>query len=221
MIYELTGSTGAGKSTAFVNIVKTLDENSEKIFTILDSSSVSLVESHIEFIDIYKFSWKEDIKILDSIIMSAIKNVRFLLVSLHAVLKYVPVGDKILMIRVLLRRLGLAYIAEKKSKDGYKVIVDEGVSHLIHNIFVSKSYVASEKDIKFFFSAIPKTIKIILVEPQEEEFFKRLMRRKNWSTRVSTQEELSSFINNALIAFSYIRNEENVIVYSHDSVFCD
>ena len=201
MIIEFTGCTGAGKTTYAHNFYKGLVKKSNRNVIFVSDIFDNEMKPNCVF-TLKKQGWRTDLYVLPYTLLSVIVNLRIFTICLIAIiLNYNGFFDLVLKLRVLLRRMGLnQYFRARKE---LIIIQDEGISHLIHNIWVNPVRRASGiKLIEKFLNSLDCIDVIALVWEEEKYLLDVIHKRDDKSSRVNSKQDAISFVQNAYIVFS-------------------
>lgn len=198
MLIEVTGPTGSGKSTLIGKLERLMRREGLAVIAIAehDASSSKTLPRFVS--SVAHQCWKTDIYILPWFLLSLRKNSRFFYFLFRYVLTQTHErGNRLLLIRLLIRKLGIyQYLRRRKFRE-IVFIVDEGVTHLLHNCMCSSNTVANYSDVKHFFEVLPDLDLTIIMRRDIQDSIQSLMLRGDWSPRVNTKDELNQFVINA------------------------
>ena len=192
MIIEITGPSGSGKSTLIKFLFnKTINLSKELIF---------ITES--KYINQYSFfkatdqqNWKTDLKCFIPSSIFFIRNAKFLIHLIKILFKLK--SHKISIARSVWRKIGIYnYYCSKKFKNKI-IIIDEGILHTIHNIFVNTDNILNDKDLIDFLKLIPKSDITIILKAPLDKLISRLNIRGDLSPRIKSSYDLYDFIKSA------------------------
>jgi len=102
--------------------------------------------------------------------------------------------------RSVCRKVGINHLVRQRGRSGLVTIIDEGIIHSIHNLFVQPYAVPDKSLIKEYSEMIQLPDIIVYVKPPKELLIERAFRRKDITRRVN-RDSLIDFIKNAQEVF--------------------
>lgn len=197
MIVEYTGPTGAGKSTYITQTATNL--SSQGINVEIIGQNQPLRKS---FASLQVMNWKADVFSFPWACMLLTENPRYAWFLINAMLGVKT--HRISIFRSILRKLGIHRFLSRRQFQDTVFLVDEGIIHVGHNLLVSTSENDREKLFSGFAELTPiPTLAVILTAPYKV-LISRLKIRGDLSPRISSEEDLVSFVNNAVRFYSYV-----------------
>ena len=203
MIFEFTGCTGSGKTTISGAVIKKLTDR-----------GIDVVSVHPRFfrmpLGILRRVKKETAQnlILDllaySYLITHIKEQKEVLAFAGEVLREYSESffERINLYRSVLRKVGVQGVLSSKRYRNKVVLVDEGVVHAIHNIFVHQKRPGDLKKLEEFADMIKLPTGIIYVRSSVDVLIERSKKRRDLTRRVSL-EGIPDFVNNANMVFEH------------------
>jgi len=186
MLIEITGSSGAGKTTLAQRLAAEIQRQGRQVVLQLDAGTSLLLRFFQEirglwvlltrrkqyfhlFRFCYSYSWKHRDGIL----------------------------SWITILRSLLRKISIDNYYRARSQGDTITIIDEGLLHLAHNLFVTLKEDSQDQDISEFFQKTLFPDLIVCVQADLDLLKKRGVQRKDPPRRLRHSHELLLFIEKA------------------------
>jgi broad-specificity NMP kinase len=175
MIIEFTGIPGSGKSTVFNKINNdNLIKDIKKFF--IKTNNTFLFDLYLVF-NFYRLD-KNDYKILKF----SIKNIKQMRIS---------VFNKINLLRNIYKKLIIYKLLRERPEN---FLIDEGVIHLLFNVFVGKNIATNKSEIEDFIKILPKPEKLIIIDANDKIIYERLKERGHKRVNTTNENELKEFL---------------------------
>ena len=207
-IVEVTGITGCGKTSLIHNTLKYSDQNGLKI---------AVAEDII--INKYLFRFIKSIRtrslIVDLVVFPYIfkkgifKQISFYCKNIFK--SQDPFFIKLNTFRNVVKRMGIYYKLKKirQNVDLDFILLDEGILHIAHNIFVHEEGKPDIKELNKFLDSVPLYDKIVLLNATSSNLISTIKEKKHF--RVSFKNRsITNFINNADIVFNEIKQNDRI-----------
>lgn len=144
-------------------------------------------------------NWRMDLYLLPWIFSFVLRSPLFSVFVLRKAMA--SSSHKVPVLRSVLRKMGIYSYFDRRKFSNTMVVVDEGVIHIAHNIFVSPDRLPCGKDIHTFVNNVPLPDQVIVCRNSREQLLENLKKRGQWTTRVRNEQELECFVDNAIQAF--------------------
>lgn len=220
MIIEFTGPTGAGKTTCAVDLVEALQTSGKSVVFIHGEVKTDIITEDSPFkipgfiLDTTRHNWKTDMYLLPWIVLFSLRFPRFSFFVFKKAIN--SPSHKVPVFRSVLRKMGVyLYFRRRKFRDS-QIVIDEGIVHIAHNIFVSPDRLLYKADVDTFIKNVPLPDKVIVCQGGRKQLLQNLKKRGQWSTRVKNEQELERFVENAVQTFDFLvssdRLQEKIMV---------
>ena len=217
VLVECAGPSGSGKSTFIKMLIADLKQPVTVIHTGLDLPNQILPRF---LADLRHHNWKTDIFLFWWFCVFIIRYPRFSFFSFKNIfLEKDTFKHKEEKFRSFLRKSGMFCYAKSKKFKGHIFLVDEGLIQTAHNFLVAPGKKTSLNLTKQFAAQVPLPDNIIYFTEKPEELIRRLLKRGEFSPRVSGDESLEMFVREAVTMFSTIfRNPriKNILLNSKE-----
>lgn len=205
MVVELSGPSGVGKSTFAREIVEGLSSEGLEVCSVCEevfSSSFGVPE----FVcDPSKHCWKTDVFLFPYALLSIVLNTRFSIYIIFSIfLSSESFKSKVAISRSVLRKLGMRSYFSRKKFANKIVIIDEGLFHSLHNVFVGVKGEVNKVGVRRFAKLVPLPDVLIILCAPVKKIIKQLEERGNWSPRLVYSDDLRGFVENAVAVFSEV-----------------
>lgn len=223
LFIEITGPMGSGKSFLQKKILGIVQDH-YKIYHVGEGvqdpshkipNIVTDINLHGIKTDLYLFIWSG---------LAIVKWNRFFFFALYLIFKSDEnPTTKIALFRSLWRKIGLIqYFRQRKFRNSI-VLIDESIFHFSHNVLMSKSFHANQKTVSKFVNFVPKADALFCLSADFETLKSRVLKRGEITNRVNTENELESFLLNAISLYRKIElalcNNKKAIIVTHDSSY--
>jgi thymidylate kinase len=200
MLIEFTGSSGSGKTTIARKVVEGLRKRGltiisfpmERFLWIRLASRPSLQNLVMDIIAlcwIFRCFGENMVLLKESLRVLARQHVPFFGRS-----GFLNIG------RGVVRKIGLYRLTTSKKFQNQIVIVDEGISHIVHNIFVHPNISPNQDSIETFAQLLPCPDALVYVRSPLVQLIKRTEVRKD-PPRKLHNKNLFCYLNNANVTF--------------------
>jgi hypothetical protein len=224
MQIELTGCTGAGKSTLASDIRRVFREQGTDL---LMGNEFVLKQIGLGWI---KSNWVRTL-VVDlcslSICLASWRSNFELYIFAIRVISRLPIArfQKLNLARNVLKKIGIYEIIRRRGSDQQIVLVDEGTLHAAHNLFVHISVAADTDDLATFAKLVPLPDVVVCVTQSESVLINRAMQRGHKRIPDPSPAKVELFIKRALDIFdmliqelvlqrglSVVENQRNIVV---------
>ena len=210
MIIELTGIPGAGKSTIISEIgksklAKPIVLNIEKY---IRSISVLNIPTKVGFDIMLFFSFYKLKRVDYTILLRLIFYLDFKINSLFVSLN---------IYRNIYKKLVIHRLIQAENKI---FIVDEGLSHIPMSLFVNINKKILKSDVINFLKILPKADRVILIDVENEELIKRVLKRGSKGHRRIDFTKTSNvylFINKSREVAEILKQELNPLIHINNT----
>ena len=208
MLIEITGPTGAGKTTCSAQLVAALRSDGRNvIFVHGETDGGNNADKLPDFVvDTTKHSVKTDLFLLPFFCFFFGKSFGFTLYVIKLILQ--APQHRMALFRSFLRKAGLSVYFSRKKFSNRIVVVDEGLFHLTHNVLVHVDDKPDMARVDKFIRLVPLPDQLLLVMADVVVLLDNLKQRGNWSSRVGNEAELARFVENAHQVYSHIARSD-------------
>jgi thymidylate kinase len=206
MQIELTGCTGAGKSTLADGICRVCKKQGIDLQTsrdfVLGQIRLNWVKNHLArtlLLDLYS---------LFTCLVTCKKYFRFYIFTFQTIFR-LPVAwpEKLNLARNVLKKIGVYEIIRRRSSCQQLVLADEGTVHTAHNLFIHTSAQVDDSYLSTFAKLVPLPDMVIYVAQSESVLIKRAMERGHKRIPNSTLTNTVIFITRAINVFEKVLHE--------------
>jgi thymidylate kinase len=208
MIVEFTGCTGAGKTT----LVKT-------VARLLSKHGISVRHNQPIFQKFRIFQTANNL-------LWELKSLKYLTDKNNCYRDFTGLCRNIIndnhydnivrinMLRSIIRKVGTFDMLGKQSANGGIALLDEGVVHIAHNLFVHPHYEINSDQLEMFMDKVPLPDIIVNVTADKAELLNRLRQRKDSPGKRRLMGRADIFINKAQELFSIMKNNQRLSLIS-------
>jgi len=211
MQIELIGCTGVGKST-LVN--KMLHSCREKGFVASTGDQFVLKQVMLDWIKNYFIrAVLVDIFTLSVCMFTLKSNLKFyrlVIEVVHQLPSTVTWFEKLNIIRNALKKLGAVEIIRHMNTNDQIVILDEGIIHTAHYLFVQPQATPPMEHLANFLQLIPLPDVVIYLQEDETILVERTLARKHRRIHNHPHNSVKEFIKNAIDTFNRIKHDPAV-----------
>lgn len=205
MQIELIGSSGAGKTTLAASILRAcraqgidIELGDEFVLRQMGLGRIKNPTIRALLVNVAALSaclanvnWKS--------------NLRLYVFAIRFVFRLpIPRRHKTYVLRNMFKKVGIGEIVQARSKGQHIVILDEGVLHIAHNLFVHVSLPIDKEAIGAFLSLVSCPDVVVYVSQSEATLIKRLMTRDHKRISERTSGSIASFVHRATEAFETV-----------------
>jgi thymidylate kinase len=206
MQIELTGCTGAGKSTL-----------SRAMLQVARERGVDLLMADAFVLRRHRLDWVKnhaartlliDLLSLFTCAVTWRRHREFFGFARRIIFR-LPIGwlEKLNLMRNVLKKMGIYEIVQRHDATGQMVLVDEGTLHAAHNLFVHTSVAPDADGIRRFAGLAPLPDRAIYVTQSEEILIDRTHVRGHKRIRDGAQPHARLFVERALETFDRLREQ--------------
>lgn len=201
MIVEITGCSGAGKTTFVRQLVKRLSGSGVDVYHNLPNRFGSRTSTQINNV-------KWEMCGLFYLTRSMRKYGSLLKMVRGAVRKYAGgILNALRIYRAVIRKIGInEYLVGRCAINGI-AIVDEGLVHSAHNLFVHKMTSYEDADVDMYVKRLILPDMIVHVKACNSDLKERVHMRSDAPRRSGDSEEKAEFIGNAIKLYDYLFDE--------------
>ncbi len=206
MQIELTGCTGAGKTTLASAIHRACREQG---IDFLMSNDFVLKQFRLSWI---KSNWVRtllvDLCSLSVCLATWRNNLELYVFAIQNIFR-LPIAqfEKLNLARNVLKKIGIYEIIHRRGPDQQVVLVDEGTLHAAHNLFVHVSVEANTSDLSTFVKLVPLPDVAVYVTQSESVLIKRTMQRGHKRIPDRSPVKVELFIKRAVDIFDKLIRE--------------
>lgn len=207
MIVEVTGASGAGKSTYINNLIDFLDSKGVATGAIhsVGKNYCSMIPDY--FSDLSKHNIKTDLAALPWCCLLLFAYPRFFFfVNLRILKTQESALEKVAILRSFIRKAGIFRYLKQRKFRSIVIVVDEGLFHSSHNFLCSPRRHSSSEEVSAFFELCPRPEKLIILTASKESRLRRLLERGDLSPRVKGVPDLIAFVGHSQKLFRFLRN---------------
>jgi len=200
MVIEIIGCTGSGKSTQSRSIVESCHEQGVDIFLgedfVLRQVRLNWIKSRLP----RKFA--VNLLGLFACLITWRSHLEFYLFATRLLFQ-LPIArlDKLNLLRNVLKKVGTNEIIRFRSTDRQIILVDEGVLHAAHHLFVHSSVQVSEEHLAIFARLIPFPDAIVYLRQPESLLIDRTLKRGHQRIPDHSYSDAVRFIHQAVTMF--------------------
>lgn len=206
MIVELVGCTSSGKSTLLKKIV---DRHQGECPEVIAAQTFVLRATHLSWL---KNEMVRRIAInligLVCCVLYYRKNIPTLNFS-FAYLKHLPptvnLRERIKIARIVVRNIGIYELISHCDSTEKIVVLDEGILHIVHYLFVYESITPEIKQVEKLLSLISIPDSVILLSAPKKVLIERTMIRGHERITANSYESVDAFISHALAVFEFLK----------------
>ncbi|MHA2092511.1 MAG: hypothetical protein ACW98K_16820 [Candidatus Kariarchaeaceae archaeon] len=222
MQIEIIGSTGAGKSTLTKSILHANSDHDPEIITsytfVLQQTRTNWIHDHsIRMALLNLFA-------LFACLFTARKNLKlfqFVIKIINQLPASVSRLEKLKIVRIVARNVGVYEIVNYFSYDKQVVLADEGTIHIAHYLFVHVSVEPDIHDIETFTQLVSLPDVVVYLKQPGPVLIERTKARRHKRISGNGSINVAKFINNAMTTFELIvkspRIEGQLLVVNCDN----
>lgn len=209
MQIELIGCTSAGKSTLARDILLACREQGLEIFLgedfVLKQFRLNWIKSHL----LRKLL--VNLAALLAALVTWRNNRNFYLFATHLLFQLpIPRIERLNLLRNVLKKLGIGEIVRARSTGQQIILLDEGVLHIAHNLFVHVAASPKTATIPAFVKLIPLPDIVVYIRQPESTLIERIVKRGHNRIADPSYENVASFVRRAVATFDKLVQEPAV-----------
>jgi len=208
MQIELTGCTGAGKSTLAKRLLQACRAQGIDAWLrddfVLHQLWLDWIKSHVARTLVV------DLLSLLACLITWRKNLEFYLFVMRitwGLRKAVAWPEKLNLTRNILKKIGIYEIIYHRGSDQQVIWVDEGTLHAAHNLFVHVSVEPDPRDLSTFARLVPLPDMVIYVTQTEPVLIERTLARGHKRISERSYANTQRFIRRAVATFDQLMRE--------------
>ena len=200
MQIELIGCTSAGKSTLARGILQACREQGLDIFLgedfVLKQFRLNWIKSHL-----LRKLLVNQAALLASLITW--RNNRKLYLFATQLLFQLPIPrlERLSLLRNILKKIGIYEIIRLRKSSQQVILVDEGVLHVAHNLFVHVSVEVKTEHLSTFAGLVPLPDVVVYLKQPEQLLIGRTMKRGHKRIPDRSYRNVAPFIKQAVATF--------------------
>lgn len=211
MLVELIGCTSAGKST----LARAMVQESQA-----RAISVSMGDDHV--LRLLRLNWVRN-RIARTLLLDLIAAGGCFVGSRKYLPLYayiarttrhlpasVPLIQKLNIARNAYKKVGIAELIRRTTGDEQIVLMDEGVVHTAHYLFVHTSIEPDMEDVSTFVELIPLPDVAVYLQRDETELVQRVLKRGHRRIRNLTPSKVERFVQRAVGIFEYLTQQPRI-----------
>jgi thymidylate kinase len=198
MLVELTGSTGAGKSTLTAQLLAALQASGYRALT-----AEQFVLRHFG-LPLDRLTWRPALSLLldllafPSFLRFALRHRQLGRLMLTVVWRDAqPLAFKLNVLRNIAKHMGTTELLRRHGHTGEIVLLDEGLVHQAHSLFVHPNAEPRPVEVARFVADVPLPDLLVLVEAQRSDLVERTLRRGHPRVPRASAAEMTRFIDRA------------------------
>lgn len=211
MLIEISGPTGCGKSTLIQALYHSIHHGNKPYIFISDAITTndSQLPEHITCTT--KHNWRTDVSLAPWTLLFFIKNVRFTIYCYaNAFRNEHAFKMRLAIMRSIWRKFGIFQLLHRKQFKEHLCLVDEGLIHTAHNIFVSANAPPDKSRVAWFTKHVPLPDELIIPPATETTLTKRILARCDVTPRAKTAEQKLAFVKHASKLFAQLKNAPRI-----------
>jgi thymidylate kinase len=218
MIVEFTGCSGTGKTVMYKYIYDIVDKSAHSVFNPLDIVLGRSIAGRINS-ECYQNAILDGVA-LPYFIFNIHKFHTFFLFCLKIVkTNAISRLQKMLLVRSVIRKLGLYEFLSQKRFEKKIILVDEGTFHIAHIIFINGRGLFTDTAIHKFEQMVPRPDLIVFVQAPLRSIIERTEQRSDKPIRNVNSKQLEKFIIKGDKLFQMIhkdsRRKEKIIIINN------
>ena len=206
MQIELTGCTGAGKSTLARHLIQTYQSQGAKVLLadefVLGQVGLNRVTHPLARTLLL------DLVALPACLLTWRMHHEFYAFAIRLI-RDLPASwfEKLNLVRNVLKKIGMYEIIRQRSDVGQVVLVDEGTVHAAHNLFVHVSAPAAVDDVLTFILLVPLPEVLVYVHQPERVLIERTLERGHKRIPDHSPASVARFVRRALEMFELLARQ--------------
>ena len=201
---ELTGCTGAGKSTLAAALLQARQDREVDLILgddfVLSQIRLNGIKPRLArtlLLDVSSFS---------ACLATVRSHFELYSFAIRTVLR-LPIGgfEKLNIIRNVLKKIGMYEIIRRNASAGQVVLVDEGTLHAAHNLFVHLSVPPEAEDLATFIRLVPLPDLAVYMTQDKSVLLERTLKRGHKRVRANSDANVERFVERALEVFEALR----------------
>lgn len=209
MQIELIGCTSAGKSTLARDILLACREQGLDIFLgedfVLKLFRLNWIKSHL---------LRKLLVNLAALLAGLVawrNNRNFYLFATQLLFQLpIPRVERLNLLRNVLKKLGIGEIVRARSTSQQIILLDEGVLHIAHNLFVHVAASPNTDAIPAFVKLIPLPDVVVYIRQPESTLIERIVKRGHKRIADPSYENIACFVRRAIDTFDKLVQEPAV-----------
>lgn len=122
----------------------------------------------------------------------------------------IPRAERLNLLRNVLKKLGISEIVRARRKGQQIVLLDEGVLHIAHNLFVHVAAGPKTDAISDFVKLIPLPDVVVYIRQPESTLIERIVKRGHGRIADPSYENVARFVRRAVATFDTLAQEPAV-----------
>lgn len=196
MIIEITGSSGAGKTFISKELIKHITNNwsNFQLGAIHEKCNIHDNVAPGILANPELHNWKTDLVVIPWVFFFALRNLTLVFHILKEIL-FLPntFSYKTMILRSVLRKMGIFQYFSRARYKSNLIFVDEGLLHILSNIFVHPMRKLNIMTIKKLLKLMPLSDFIVIITAKPKNLVENLSTRGNWSPKIKSSEQLYDF----------------------------
>lgn len=209
MLIELIGCTSAGKSTLARDILLACREQGLDIFLgedfVLRQFGLNWIKS-----DLLR-KLLVNLAALLAGLLTWRNNRKFYRFAAHLLFQqHIPRMERLNLLRNVVKKLGISEIVRARSREQQIILLDEGVLHIAHNLFVHVAASPKTDVIPVFVKLIPLPDVVVYIRQPESTLIERIVKRGHSRIADRSYENVACFVRRAVATFDTLVQEPAV-----------
>lgn len=210
MIIEITGPSGAGKSTFVKELLQQFDQSNIQYTGVIEGLIDNQYHLPESLTNVLKHNRVTDFSLLFSFSRFAVSNLKLVTNLLIEILNLTEHRHiKIAIFRSLYRKMAIFQFFNKRRFRQKVIIIDEGITHILHNLFAHTDRDVDELKLVRIMQALPSADITVCLFQDYATLVQRLRKRTDKSPRVTDDKSANHFLKNAKVIYEKVLKHYN------------